>query len=76
MTTLEEIGERLDRIEEAVSGTSSPWLRGDLSAANWAGYKSAKAFKKWASSRGIRPAVDSGLNFWSKRDIERERGGR
>lgn len=58
--TLEDIAERLDRIEAAVAGSSSPWLRGDREAALWAGYKSTKAFRSWAKERGIRPSVDSG----------------
>ena len=69
----QEIIERLDRIEAAVTVSTSPWLRGDNEAARWAGYKSRKAFRDWAKEAGIRPSVDSGMNFWAKRDIERAR---
>jgi hypothetical protein len=81
MTTLETIEARILQIQAAIEGLQpdhSPWLRGDESAARFAGYQSRKAFRAWAKEMGIRPSVDGGLNFWSRADINkaRERGRR
>lgn len=73
-----ELIERLDRIEAKLTASTSPWCRGDREAAEYAAYRSTKAFRKWASEAGVRPSVDGGLNFWSKREIDkaREKGKR
>jgi hypothetical protein len=81
MTTLDEIAGTLAQIRATLEGLQpdhSPWLRGDESAARFAGYQSRKAFRAWAKESGIRPSVDGGLNFWSRADINkaRERGKR
>lgn len=75
MTDLETILARLDRIEAKLPD-SSPWIRGDQEAALYAGYRSKKAFVTWAQSVGMKPSKGDGLNFWSRRDIDkaRERG--
>ncbi len=81
MTTLEEIAQGIAQIRATLEGLQpdpSPWLRGDESAARFAGYQSRKAFRAWAKENGIKPSVDGGLNFWSRVDINkaRERGKR
>ena len=52
MTTLEDIAIRLDRIEAKLPD-SSPWIRGDQEAAEYAGYRPKKAFVTWANARLI-----------------------
>jgi len=78
MTTLEDIDARLARIESAQKKLLSPYLRGDDEAANYAGYRTRKAFRAWAKASGVSPSIDGGLNFWKRADIDkaRERGKR
>ncbi len=64
--TFEEISSRLERIEKRLAETGSPFLRGDLAAANFAGFKSRNAFRAWAKENGIRPEIRGGLNLWRK----------
>ena len=81
MTTLETIESRIVQIQAAIEALQPDpprRLRGDESAARFAGYQSRKAFRAWAKENGIKPSVDGGLNFWSRADINkaRERGKR
>lgn len=39
----------LDRIEAKLTASTSPWCRGDREAAEYAAYRSTKAFRKWAN---------------------------
>lgn len=73
MTTLDDIAARLDSIEQKLASNQSPWLRGDLEAARWAGFKSAKSFRAWARKNSVRPSSDDGMNFWSRADIAQAR---
>lgn len=77
MSDLEAILVRLERIEAKLPD-SSPWIRGDQEAAKYAGYQSKKSFVAWAKASGIKPSKSDGLNFWSRREIDkaRERGQR
>ena len=68
LSELRGIRARLDSFKPDLS----PWIKGDLSAAKYAGYRTAKAFLKWARSNGIKPSVD-GCNFWSRADISKAR---
>ena len=78
----EEITAELRAIREKLETISnvdaSPWIKGDLAAARYAGYRTAKAFRAWARAVGIKPSVDEKCNFWSRSDIAkgRERGKR
>jgi len=72
---LRAIREKLETISNV---DASPWIKGDLAAARYAGYRTAKAFRAWARSIGMKPSVDEKCNFWSRADIAkgRERGKR
>jgi hypothetical protein len=70
---------QLDRIEkmlEQATGIQSPWLRGDKTGATYAGFKSTKGFRQWAKDNGVKASKSTGINTWSRRDIDaaRERG--
>lgn len=76
-TEVASIESRLTALEEKLASNQSPWLRGDLEAARWAGFKSAKSFRTWARRNSVRPSKDDeGMNFWSRADIftAREKG--
>lgn len=66
MTTLEEVAQRLERIEARLAGNESPYLRCDSEAAAYAGFKSRTTFRRWAKEKGIRPVIRGGLNLWEK----------
>jgi hypothetical protein len=73
---MKDLSAQLDRIEAALAslgGIQSPWLRGDKAGAEYAGFKSARGFIRWASLKGIRPDKSDGINFWSRRDIDKAR---
>lgn len=67
---LGRILDRLDTIEKKQADSESVWLRGDLEAATYAGYRSRQAFLSWARSAGIKPRKgDLQIRFWLKADI-------
>lgn len=69
MTTLEDIADRLDRLEQRLAAGASPYVRGDKEAALFAGFKSRNAFRAWAKEEGIRPEIRGGLNLWRKTQL-------
>ena len=71
MTTLEDIAARLDKIEATLTGQQSAFIRGDQEAAQFMGFKSRSAFKRWAVESGIRPDIRGGLNFWDRAKLIR-----
>ena len=78
----EEITAELRAIREKLETISnvdaSPRIKGDLAAARYAGYRTAKVFRAWARRNGLNPSFDGETNFWSRVDIAkaRERGKR
>jgi hypothetical protein len=69
---LASIDSRLARIEESLTKIPSPWLKGHAAAAEYAGFKSVRAFRQWAKDHGIKPDR-GGIYFWSRRDIDAAR---
>jgi len=70
---LRELNGRLKQLLDERAIDNSPYLPGDQVAANFAGYRSRKAFRNWADQAGIKPSKEEGINFWSKTDIAKAR---
>lgn len=78
MTAIEEqlnrLESKIDALTAAREQDASPWLRGDQSAAIYAGFKCRQTFVKWAKARRIKADITDGINFWSKSAIANARG--
>lgn len=70
---LKELNGKLEQLLDERAIDNSPFLPGDQVAANFAGYRSRKAFRNWAEQVGIKASKEEGINFWSKTDITKAR---
>jgi hypothetical protein len=78
MTDLDAILTELRTLQAMVAklgSQQSPWISGDKAAAQYAGFKSPRAFRAWAAENNIRPDITNKTNFWSRADIAKAREG-
>ncbi len=70
---LTKLNAKVDALLMEKKMENSPWIRGDQGAAEYAGYRSKKAFLAWAREHRIKPFQEKGLNFWDRMAIVKAR---
>jgi len=73
MELLLKLNTKMDALLAEKQMANSPWVRGDQGAAEFAGYRSRRAFREWAKKHRIKPMVEDGMNFWDRAAIAKAR---